>query len=72
MGDGQERSKSFAKKADADRHLRRVVADLETCTYADPQRSAVTFGTVAEAWIAAKAPTVSRKPLRAIGACSTS
>lgn len=55
VGDGAERSKSFARKADAERHLRRVVADQETGTYADPQLSAVTFGTVAEAWIAAKA-----------------
>ncbi|MDA2895266.1 site-specific integrase [Mycolicibacterium sp. BiH015] len=54
VGDGVERSKSFARKADAERHLRRVVADLETGAYADPRRSAVTFGTVAEAWIAAK------------------
>lgn len=60
VGDGQERSKSFARKTDADRHLRRVVADLETGAYADPQRSAVTFGTVAEAWIAAK--TANREP----------
>lgn len=55
VGEGAERSKSFGRKTDAERHLRRVVADLETGTYADPQRSAVTFGTVAEAWIAAKA-----------------
>ncbi|WP_233209286.1 site-specific integrase [Mycobacterium sp. ENV421] len=60
VGDGAERSKSFAKKADAERHLRGVVADLETGTYADPRRSAVTFGTVAETWLAAKA--ASREP----------
>jgi integrase len=60
VGDGAERSKSFARKADADRHLRGVVADLETGTYADPRRSAVTFGTVAEAWLAAKE--ASREP----------
>lgn len=51
VGEGKERSKSFARKADAERHLRGVVADLETGTYTDPQRSAVTFGTVAESWL---------------------
>lgn len=60
VGDGVERSKSFAKKTDAERHLRGVVADLETGTYADPRRSAVTFGTVAEAWLATKE--ASREP----------
>ena len=55
VGEGVERSKRFAKKADAERHLRGVVADLETDTYADPHRSAVTFGTVAETWLALKA-----------------
>ncbi|MET4432075.1 tyrosine-type recombinase/integrase [Mycolicibacterium sp. 624] len=54
MAGGAERSKSFSKKADADRHLRGVVADVETGTYADPQRSAVTFGTVAESWLKTK------------------
>ncbi|MDN4520524.1 site-specific integrase [Mycolicibacterium austroafricanum] len=55
VAEGQERSKSFAKKADADRHLRCVVADVETGTYADPLRTAVTFGTVAESWLRTKA-----------------
>lgn len=54
VGEGQERSKSFAKKADAERHLRGVVTALETHTYADPQRSAVTFGTAAESWLRTK------------------
>ncbi|WNG79954.1 site-specific integrase [Mycobacterium sp. ITM-2016-00316] len=54
VGEGQERSKSFTKKVDAERHLRGVVADLETGTYADPQRSAVTFSTVAESWLRTK------------------
>ncbi|WP_235683316.1 tyrosine-type recombinase/integrase [Mycolicibacterium fluoranthenivorans] len=54
VGEGQERSKSFTKKVDAERHLRGVVADLETGKYADPQRSAVAFGTVAEAWLKTK------------------
>lgn len=54
VGEGQERSKSFAKKVDAERHLRRVVADLKTGAYADPRRSAVTFGTVADSWLKTK------------------
>lgn len=54
VGEGVERSKSFAKKTDAERHLRGVVADLETGTYADPQRSAVTFSTIAKSWISTK------------------
>ncbi|MFV1358636.1 tyrosine-type recombinase/integrase [Mycolicibacterium fortuitum] len=54
VADGAERSKSFSKKTDADRHLRGVVANVETGTYADPQRSAVTFGTVAESWLKTK------------------
>ncbi|MBJ7339040.1 site-specific integrase [Mycolicibacterium sp.] len=57
VGEGVERSKSFAKKADAERQLRGVVADLETGTYADPQRSAVTFETVAESWLKTKQAT---------------
>lgn len=52
--DGNERSKSFTTKASANQHVRSVLAELHTGTYADPQRSAVTFGTVAEAWLDAK------------------
>lgn len=52
--DGQERTKSFDRRADSDRHIAAVTTALNTGTYADPQRSAVTFGTVAEAWLSAK------------------
>lgn len=52
---GQERAKAFDKRADAQRHIDGTTTALNTGTYADPQRSAVTFGTVAEAWLKAKA-----------------
>lgn len=53
--DGVERTKSFPRKADAQKHIDGVVTALGTGTYADPQRSAVTFGVVAEAWLSGKA-----------------
>ncbi|WP_253842708.1 tyrosine-type recombinase/integrase [Mycobacterium colombiense] len=52
--DGQERSKTFDRKADADRHRVEVTTQLTTGTYADPRRGAVTFGTVAEPWFDSK------------------
>ncbi|OBK86633.1 integrase [Mycolicibacter heraklionensis] len=52
--DGHEASKSFERKADAERHAAGVTTGLMTGTYADPKRSAVTFATVAAAWLAAK------------------
>jgi integrase len=51
---GNERSRSFDRKADAQRHMTGVTTALATGAYADPQRSAVTFGTVAETWIKGK------------------
>ena len=51
---GNERSKSFDRKADAQRHIAEVTTSLTTGTYADPRRSGVTFGTVAETWIKGK------------------
>lgn len=53
--DGQERTKAFDKRADAQRHIDGTTTALNTGTYADPQRSAVTFGSLAEAWLSAKA-----------------
>lgn len=53
--DGKERTKAFDKRADAQRYIDGTTTALNTGTYADPQRSAVTFGTVAEAWLKAKA-----------------
>jgi integrase len=51
---GSERSKAFDRKANAQQYVTGVTTALTTGTYADPQRSAVTFGTVAETWIKAK------------------
>jgi integrase len=52
--DGQERTKAFDRRADAERHKEGMTTALNTGTYADPQRSAVTFGVVAEAWLRTK------------------
>jgi integrase len=51
---GNERSKSFDRKVNAQRHMTGVTTAIATGTYADPRRSVVTFGTVAETWIKAK------------------
>lgn len=52
--DGQERSKSFPRRSDAQAHIATITTQLGTGTYADPQRSSVTFDTVAEAWLKTK------------------
>jgi Phage integrase, N-terminal SAM-like domain len=52
--DGQERSKAFGRKSDAQRHIADVTAALTTGTYADPKRGAVTFAMVAEPWFDSK------------------
>ncbi|MGV0635777.1 tyrosine-type recombinase/integrase [Mycolicibacillus trivialis] len=51
---GQERTAAFDRRADAQHRADSERAAIETGTYADPQRSAVTFGTVAEAWLKTK------------------
>ena len=53
---GKERSKSFDRRRDADDHVRQVTADLVTGAYVDTKRSAASFGSVAEEWLAAKTP----------------
>lgn len=53
---GRERSHSFDRRRDADAHIKQVTADLVTGTYVDAKRSAATFRTVAEEWMAAKQP----------------
>lgn len=52
--DGQQRAEAYANKADAQAKIDAVTTELGTGTYADPQRSAVTFGTVADAWLKTK------------------
>jgi integrase len=62
---GQERSKSFDRKRDADDQIKQVTADLVTGAYVDTRRAAATFGTVAEEWLAGKTPGL--KPSTASG-----
>src|ERR1700738_516175 len=52
--DGETRSQSYDRKADAQRHRVEVTTALTTGTYADPKRGAVTFATVAEPWFDSK------------------
>ena len=54
VGGGQERSKSFARKAEAQAYAAQKNAEISTGTYVDSKRSATTFATVAEEWFAAK------------------
>jgi integrase len=58
---GEERSKSFQRKADAERHINGVSAEVLTGTYADPKRAAVKFAVIAEEWLAAKQTRVAPK-----------
>ena len=46
---------SFDRKAEAQAHIAEVTGKLATGAYADPRRSAETFGTVADQWLASKA-----------------
>ena len=50
--DGEERSESFERKEDARARVNRITADLVTHTYADPCKSAVTFQTISDEWLA--------------------
>lgn len=53
--DGREREKLFPRKVDAQNWLNNQVSDQVTGTWTDPAKSAVTFGSMAERWIATKA-----------------
>jgi integrase len=50
--DGQERTQSFQRKADAQARVNRITADIVTHTYADPRKSAVTFRAISDEWLA--------------------
>ena len=50
--DGGERTQSFDRKSDAQARVNQVTSDLVTHTYADPRKSAVTFKTISDEWIA--------------------
>jgi hypothetical protein len=47
---GRERSKSFARKVDAERFLRHVEADLVRGQWVDPDHGRTTVGELAERW----------------------
>ena len=54
--------------------MKQVTADVVTGTYVDTQRSMITFGTVAEAWLKSKESDqpCTKDDRRTTGACSTS
>lgn len=58
--DGQERSKSFDRKAQAQAYDAEITTGLTTGTYADPRKGAVAFSVVAGEWFTAK--TTGAKP----------
>jgi integrase len=47
---GRQRSKTFARKHDAERFLATIVTDMGRGEWIDPRRSRVTFGSWADAW----------------------
>lgn len=52
--DGQEHSKVFKRKPDAQRHLEKVTADIERGDYVSPRAGGETFRVVAEQWFKTK------------------
>ncbi|OCB14154.1 hypothetical protein A5717_11640 [Mycolicibacterium porcinum] len=52
---GREREKVFSRKVDAQNWLNKQVSDQLTGTWTDPALAGVTFGAMAERWIATKA-----------------
>ena len=50
--DGRQRSKSFARKSDAQKHLSTVQAELLRGTYVDPRAGQVTLAEYPEDWMA--------------------
>jgi hypothetical protein len=49
--DGKQRSKSFDRKSDAQKHLSTIEADLLRGTYVDPRAGQVTLAEFAEDWM---------------------
>jgi integrase len=52
--DGNERTKAFARKAEAQHHVAEITTRLTSGTYSDPRRGAVAFSEVAEPWFDSK------------------
>lgn len=48
--DGRERTASFERKVDAERHLTKIEADLLSGTFVDPRAGRITFRAYAEEW----------------------
>lgn len=59
--DGRQRSKSFAKKGDADRYMTTVAADVLRGSYIDPQAGKVTFREYAQKWLEAQTSNLSTR-----------
>jgi hypothetical protein len=49
-GEGHFHSKTFPRKADAERYLAQVTVDLTNQDYIDPKRSRTLFSVVADEW----------------------
>ncbi|MGH3668864.1 MAG: phage integrase central domain-containing protein, partial [Acidimicrobiia bacterium] len=49
--DGHEKSRTFAKKADAQRWLDQTTADLLTGRYVDPRAGRITLGAFTQQWL---------------------
>lgn len=62
--DGQEHEKNFGRKADAQAWLNQQVSDQVAGTWVHPMKSAITFGAMADRWIATK---TSRSPKTVAG-----
>jgi integrase len=52
--DGNELSRAYERKAEAQRKIAEISGAMTTRTYADPKRAAVLFKTVAEEWFSSK------------------
>lgn len=52
--EGNQRAVAFANKSDAQARVDAIKTQHNTGTYADPQRSAATFGSIAEPWLSGK------------------
>lgn len=50
-GAGQERTRAFERKPDAEAFLRSINASIETGSYVDPVRARTTVATIAETWM---------------------
>jgi integrase len=59
--DGHERTKDFARKADAERFLATITADVLRGAFVDPNAGKVTFGDFAERWLEAQTFTESTR-----------